>query len=78
MKGYLGEIKLVALRKPPKGWVFCYGQFLNKEKYPDLANLIFSLSQKTGNLFALPNLSKTQDVCRYIICIEGEIPDYGE
>jgi len=76
MKGYLGEIKLVALREPPEGWVWCFGQYILTEKYSELNSIIGSSSLKPGCV-GLPNLSNTQDMYKYMICIEGENP-YGD
>jgi len=76
MKGYLGEIKYVALKELPKGWLWCYGQFLKQEDYPEL-NKIINCDRFKAGLFCIPNLSKMSDIYKYMICVKGENP-YGE
>lgn len=76
MKGYLGEIKYSSLRELPKGWEWCYGQYLDNIQYSNLNSIIAADKHKPGR-FALPNLSRPDDVYRYMICIEGEYP-YGD
>ena len=81
--GMIGEIKLWGGKQPPRGWRFCDGAEVDAWSVGPLFYVIednYGWSSSTGKVH-LPNIDPVIDkdgegTSRYIICIEGEFPQY--
>lgn len=56
LDAYLGEIQMIAFRTPPRGWMLCNGQSLNKNQHSTLFDLIQYSYGGSGDFFNLPDL----------------------
>lgn len=84
----VGTVKLVALERPPAGWLLCQGQLLQAQDYPELSQAIgtrFGGDAARGQ-FRVPDMSQgpqaphlfkgfaPQQMLRYVICYRGASP----
>ncbi len=80
----IGEIKLWGGRQAPKGWRFCDGAEVDARTVGPLLYVIednYGWSYYGEDKVHLPNMEPVIDKdhrgeSRYIICIEGEFPQY--
>lgn len=56
LDAYIGEIQMIAFTRPPRGWMLCKGQSLNKAQYSQLFELIGYSYGGSGDIFYLPDL----------------------
>jgi len=57
MEGYLGEIRLFGGSWAPRNWMFCAGQILSYDVYPDLFSILGTTYGGDGQTtFGLPDL----------------------
>lgn len=81
----VGMVKLVAMERPPTGWLLCQGQTLRARDYPLLYRVLgtrFGGEQARG-VFRLPDMTMgpqaphqfkgfdPQQALRYVICYQG-------
>ncbi|MGK7930494.1 MAG: phage tail protein [Microcystaceae cyanobacterium] len=83
MMGMIGEIKLWGGKEAPRGWRFCDGSEIDYFQAGALSYVIqdnYGWTPGTSKIH-LPNIDPVIDkdgkgTSRYIICIEGEFPQY--
>jgi microcystin-dependent protein len=57
MEDYIGEVRIFANTYPPRGWLYCEGQILNRRQFEALFSIIgFTYGGDGGMMFALPDL----------------------
>ena len=73
-KPFIGEITVHYGDAAPEGWAFCDGKVLTRADSPELINI---LGGRFGSNGALPDLREaetTMQGLRYIIALEGAVP----
>jgi microcystin-dependent protein len=75
MEGYLGEVRLIASKNVPAGWIPCDGRLLGTNDYPLLSSMIGPSFGGDGyRTFALPTLPGPAPGIRNVICVKGYWP----
>ncbi len=71
---YIGEVRRISGLVAPDGWLFCDGQLLRPDEYPELFAAIGNRFGGEDGCFALPSLNQATNGVAYIIATAGRMP----